>query len=435
MERIDLVADLLAFIDRSPSPYHAVREAVLRLAAVGFRELSEAEPWSLSPGDKGCVVRGGGSLLAFQIGSETPASAGFQVIGAHTDSPNLRLKPQADLRAHGYQQLGVEVYGGALLHSWLDRDLTLAGRVVLAGPGGPRSELVDFARPLLRIPSLAIHLQRELRSEGLKLNEQLHLAPIVGLDGVPELRELLATELRTRGQASARAEDVLAFDLMTSDAQPAAVGGARGEFVFAPRLDNLASCHAAVTALARASASALPAFTRVVVLYDHEEVGSRSAEGAAGNLLAGGLERLAAAVGGGEPQGLARALARSFLISADMAHAVHPNWADKHEAAHRPVLGRGPVIKRNANASYASDAATAARFTALCADCGIEPQHYVVRSDLPCGSTIGPISAARVGLPCVDVGSPMLAMHASRETAASADVEPMIRVLERCFSA
>jgi aspartyl aminopeptidase len=435
MERIDLVADLLAFIDRSPSPYHAVQESRRRLASAGFRELSEAETWELSSGDARVVVRGDGSLLAFQIGSDVPAAAGFQIIGAHTDSPNLRLKPQADVRAHGYQQLGVEVYGGALLHTWLDRDLSLAGRVVLASPGGPRSELVDFARPLLRIPSLAIHLQRELRSEGLKLNEQLHLAPLVGLDGVPELRELIASELRARGHASARADDVLAFDLMTSDAQPAAVGGARGEFVFAPRLDNLASCHAAVTALAHASRNPLPAFTRAIVLYDHEEVGSRTAEGAAGNLLSGGLERIAAAVKGGEPQGLARALARSFLISADMAHAVHPNYADKHEAAHRPLLGRGPVIKRNANASYASDATTAARFAALCAECGISPQHYVVRSDLPCGSTIGPISAARVGIPCVDVGNPMLAMHACRETAASADVEPMTRVLERFLSA
>lgn len=431
---VDLVPDLLSFIDRSPSPYHAVQEARRRLAAVGFRELSESEPWQLSAGDARTVVRGDGSLLAFQIGTEMPAAAGFRVIGAHTDSPNLRLKPQADLRNHGYHQLGVEIYGGVLLHSWLDRDLSLAGRVVLAGPGAPRSELLDFGRALLRIPSLAIHLQRELRSEGLKLNEQSHMVPVLGLEGVPDCRELIASELRARGQAGLRAEDVLAFDLMTCDLQPAAVGGARGEFVFAPRLDNLGSCHAAVTALVRAAQGALPDFTKVAVLYDHEEVGSRTAEGAGGTLLSAGLERIAAAVKGGEPQGLARALARSFLISADMAHAVHPNYVEKHEAAHRPVLGRGPVIKRNANAAYASDATTVGRFRALCAECGVVPQDYVVRSDLPCGSTIGPITAARIGIPCVDVGNPMLAMHACREMAGSADVEPMVRVLERFFA-
>ncbi len=431
---MDLVADLLSFIDRSPSPYHAVAEARRRLARAGFRELCEADAWELSPGDARVVVRGDGSLLAFQVGSETPAAAGFRAIGAHSDSPNLRLKPQADVRSHGYHQLGVEIYGGALLHTWLDRDLSLAGRVLLATASGPRSELVDFGRAILRIPSLAIHLQRELRSEGLKLNEQNHLVPVAGLEGLPDCRELIASELRASGRGGARAEDVLAFDLMAADLQPAAVGGARGEFLFAPRLDNLASCHAAITALARAAAGPLPRFTRVVVLFDHEEVGSRSAEGAAGTLLEAGLERIASGVKGGEPQGFARAVSRSLLISADMAHALHPNYADKHEPGHRPLIGRGPVIKRNAGGAYATDATTAGRFQAFCAECGVVPQHYVVRSDLPCGSTIGPLSAARVGIPSVDVGNPMLAMHSCREMAGTADVEPMIRVLERCLA-
>ncbi|MEE8475929.1 MAG: M18 family aminopeptidase [Myxococcota bacterium] len=429
----DAVADLLAFIDRSPTPYHAVAESVARLSAVGFSEAQEAELWDLAPGDRRVVVRGDGSLLAFQVGSESPAVGGFRIVGAHTDSPNLRIKPRADLTAHGYRQFAVEPYGAPLLHTWMDRDLSLAGRVTLRLEETLRTLLVDFARPLLRIPNLAIHLQRELRSEGLKLNAQTHLAPIIGLEESPELSQLLATELRAQGLAEVSGDELVAFDLMAYDLQPAMVSGARGEFVHAARIDNLSSCHAAVSALSASGPSPLPQFTRALVLYDHEEVGSRSAQGAAGTLLAEGLERVVAGFKGGEPQGLARALARSWLISVDMAHAVHPNYSDKHEPGHRPVIGRGPVIKRNANQSYASDAHSVGLFAGLCGNLGIEPQHFVSRSDLACGSTIGPITAARVGIRTVDVGNPMLSMHSCREMAGAADVQPMIDVLSLFF--
>jgi aspartyl aminopeptidase len=226
---------------------------------------------------------------------------------------------------------------------------------------------------------------------------------------------------------------VLGFDLMAYDLQPASVSGARGEFVSSPRLDNLASCHAAISALLDAVGRDLGAATRMIVLYDHEEVGSRSAQGAAGTLLSDALERCVSAWKDGAAQGLSRAVSRSLLVSADMAHAVHPNYADRHEPGHRPIVGKGPVIKVNANQSYASDAETAARFAALCGDAGVVPQHFVTRSDLACGSTIGPISAARVGIRTVDVGNPMLAMHSCRELAGTADVEPMIRVLAALF--
>lgn len=425
----DAVADLLAFIDRAPTPYHAAAEAVRRLRGAAFEELPEGAVWDLSPGDRRYLVRDEGSLVAFQVGSRSPAEGGFRVIGAHTDSPNLRAKPVADVSAHGYRQVAVEPYGALLLHTWLDRDLSLAGRVTLRAEGALRTLLLDFGRPLLRVPSLAIHLCREIRTEGLKLNEQQHLVPVAGLEDAPPLPELVAAELRERGLADVSARDVLGFDLMTYDVQPAAVGGARGEFVYAARLDNLASCHAAVTALEGAADADLPEFTRAIVLYDHEEVGSRSAQGAGGTLLASALERIVSGFKGGEPQGAARALSRSALCSADMAHAVHPNYADRHEPGHRPVIGRGPVIKTNANQAYASDARTAGLFRDLCREAGFEPQHFVTRSDLPCGSTIGPITAARVGIPTVDVGNPMLAMHACREMAGSADVEPMQRVL------
>jgi aspartyl aminopeptidase len=429
----DRVADLLRFLDRSPTPYHAVAECVRRLEAAGFRPLREDEVWSLEPDARRYVVRAEGSLVAFQAGRESPADAGFRILGAHTDSPNLRLKPRPDRKAEGYRQLAVEPYGSPLLHTWLDRELSLAGRVSFRERGSTgsavRTRLLDFRRPLLRIPSLAIHLQRELAKDGLKLNAQQHLAPILGLEDVPTLAELVAVELRAAGVASVEPLDVLAFDLMVYDVQPAAVAGARGEFVCSSRLDNLVSCHAAVTALAETAAASLGRGTRMVVLYDHEEVGSRSAQGAAGTLLSDALERSVAGWKGGAPQGMARAAARSLLVSADMAHAVHPNYADRHEPEHRPVVGKGPVLKVNANQHYASDAETAALFASLCGEVGVCPQHFVVRSDLACGSTIGPISAARVGIRTVDVGSPMLAMHSCREIAGSADVAPMIEVL------
>jgi len=425
----DAVAELLAFIDRSPTPYHAVAECVRRLEAGGYRDVSESDIWDLSPGDRRYVVRGEGSLVAFEVGAVSPAEGGFRIVGAHTDSPNLRLKPRPDRALHGYRQFGVEPYGSVLLHTWLDRDLSLAGRVTLrsADGTGARSVLLDFGRPLLRVPNLGIHLNREIAKTGLVLDAQKHLVPVTGLEDAPPLAELVASELRAQGVAETSPDDVLAFDLMAYDVQPAAVIGARGEFVAASRLDNLASCHAGLSALL--SATGAPPFTRVLVLYDHEEVGSRSAQGAAGPLLEHALERLVTAVKGGAPQGLPRALVSSVLVSADMAHAVHPNYAERHEPQHHPVIGRGPVIKTNANQSYASDARTSGLFELLCEQAGIAPQQFVSRSDLPCGSTIGPITAARIGIPTVDVGNPMLSMHSCREMAGTADVAPMVEVL------
>jgi aspartyl aminopeptidase len=328
----------------------------------------------------------------------------------------------------------VEPYGGILLHTWLDRDLALAGTATVRESGELRTLLLDFGRPLLRVPNLAIHLQRELREKGLKLNAQTHGVPIAGLEEAPPLRELVASELRAQKIATVEPADVLAFDLMAYDTQPAAVSGMRGEFLHASRIDNLASCHAAVTALVSSPPKPEPPFTRAIVLYDHEEVGSRSAQGAAGTLLAGVLERVVSAFKGGEPQGLGRAMAQSLMVSVDMAHAVHPNFPDKHEPGHRPLLGKGPVIKVNANQSYASDARSAGFFADLCERSGAAPQHFASHSDLACGSTIGPISAARAGIPTVDVGNPMLSMHSCREMAGTADVEPMIDVLRLLFA-
>lgn len=431
----DAVADLLSYIDRSPTPYHAVTETAIRLEAEGFSRIEEGDLWVHEPGARHYVVRAGGSIVAFEVGSASPSQAGFRMVGAHTDSPNLRIKPSADRVVQGYQQFAVEPYGGVLLHTWLDRDLSLAGRVSVASSPGVTTHLIDFGRPLIRVPSLAIHLYKELREEGLKLNAQQHMVPVVGLEDGPGLRELVVTELRAQGIGVVEPTDVLSFDLMAYDTQPSSISGARGEFINAPRLDNLASSHAGLTALLRSTTAGPSPATRALVLYDHEEVGSRSAQGAAGSFLADVLGRCVEAFKGGEAQGLSRALSQSRMVSADMAHAVHPNYADRHESGHRPVIGGGPVIKVNSNQAYATDAETSGEFAVLCRQQGFEPQHFVTRSDLGCGTTIGPVTAARLGVRTVDVGNPMLSMHSCREMAGTADVGPMIDVLEAFYSA
>ncbi len=417
--------DLCAYIDASPSPYHAVAETVRRLTAAGFTALTESDEWRLEAGDRRTIVRDG-SVIAVAIGTAPLPDAGFRVVGAHTDSPNLRLKPNADLESSGYRQLAVEPYGGVLLHTWLDRDLSLAGRVSVLRNGRVETVIVDLERPLLRVAELAIHLQREVREQGLKLNPQTHMVPIYGLAAGVKLEAVLVDAIAKSHAMKIEPRDIAGHELMAYDTQAAEIGGASGEFIFAARLDNLASCHAATSALT--SRAAKTAATRVVVLYDHEEVGSRSASGAAGPFLLDSLARIVSATGG-KGQAFQRALARSCLVSADMAHAVHPNFADRHEPGHKPVVGSGPVIKTNANLSYASNAPATATFVACCRDAGIEPQRFVARSDMPCGSTIGPIAAARLGISTVDVGNPMLSMHSCREMAGTADVAPMIGAL------
>ena len=421
-----LTRDLLAFIEAAPTPYHAVSEVAGRLSGAGFRRFSERDSWQLAPGDRGFMVRGGGSLVAFRMGEKSPAEAGFAIIAAHTDSPNLRLKPSGELTAHGYEQLSVEVYGGVLLHTWLDRDLGLAGRVVLED-GSTR--LVRLPGAFARVPSLAIHLNRDVNSAGLVLNSQTQLLPLAALE-----REDVGLELRERIAAAVgdgvTEQALRGSDLCLFDTQAPALGGARNELIFSARLDNLTSCHAALSALLGSAASTDA--TRVIVLYDHEEVGSESATGAGSQLLESVLVRLLASYGT-TGDGFARAVAGSLLVSADMAHAVHPNYPDKHDKLHRPLLGHGPVLKVNVSQRYATDGPTAARFRAACARAGVEPQHFVSRNDIGCGSTIGPIAAAGLGLRTVDVGGPMLSMHSCREMAAGADIPVMIRVLTALF--
>jgi aspartyl aminopeptidase len=425
--------DLLSYIDASPSPFHAVRETARRLEAAGYRRVLEADDFGLRQGDRVYVVRDGASIAAFEIGQSAPEESGFRLIGAHTDSPTLRIKPQPEVVREGYRQLAVEVYGGALYSTWLDRDLSISGRVIVRSEaGGLDSHVLTLSRALVRIPNLAIHLNRGV-NDSLVLNAQQHLVPIVGLGDRQGffLRDLIASELVREGVA-ARPETVLGWDLSLHGVEPSRLGGFDEELLFAPRLDNLAGCHSALSALL--SASGERAHTRGIVLFDHEEVGSQSARGAGSVFLRSLLARVLEAYGPFSETRLARAVSRSVLVSSDMAHGVHPNYPDRHEPGHRPILGQGPVVKSNANQGYSTDGETWALLEKLAAQSDTKLQRFVVRSDLGCGSTIGPISAARLGMRCVDVGNPMLSMHSSREMAATSDVEPMIRLLSAFLS-
>ena len=422
--------DLVAFLDAAPTPFHAVAEVVRRLEAAGFSRLDERERWTLSAGDRRYVVRDGGSVVAVRVGRQAPSDAGFRLVGAHTDSPTFRVRPTADVRRFGQHLVGVEVYGGPLAHTWMDRDLTVAGRVAVRAHDGAEDGAVDLrlvrleGAPL-RMPSLAIHLDRDVARDGVKLNPQQHLVPVWGGDRGDGGGFLEAVA----GAAGVDAREVLAHDLVLVDAQPPALAGRDDAWVVGARQDDLACVHAGVLALLGAEDGGLADATQVLVANDHEEVGSGSAEGARGPFLEDALRRVAAACDDVDPQAFARAAARSLLVSADMAHAVHPSYADRHEPEHRPVLGGGPVVKANANQAYATDAATAAAFVLACAEAGVPVQRFVTRGDLPCGSTIGPLTATRLGIPAVDVGNPLWGMHSVRETTAASDVALMAQAL------
>lgn len=419
------VGALSSYIDESPTPWHAAEHAAELLAEHGFVRLDPTAVWRDVP-EHALVVRDG-SLVAWSgVPGARPGSVRF--IGAHTDSPDLRIRPRPDTGNAGFRQLAVEVYGGALVNSWLDRDLTVAGRVAVADPRateGIGHRLFHHREPLLRVPQLAIHLDREV-DNGLKLDRQRHLSPVWGL-GEPDeggFREFVAEA------TGVSPEHVLGWDAACADAVPPALLGRNRELLAAPRLDNLCSCFGAVTALAGVDPGGAPS---VVVLYDHEEVGSTSATGAVGAWLAQVLERCAVAAGGSRETLLA-SLAGSLLLSADMAHATHPNYPERHEPAHWVRMGGGPVIKHNANHRYATDARGAAAFRRAAAEVGVPVQDYSHRGDLPCGSTIGPLAAAGLALDTVDVGMAQLSMHSARELMAAGDVATMCDVFGAWFS-
>ncbi|MFB7673558.1 M18 family aminopeptidase [Kitasatospora purpeofusca] len=407
--------DLIAFLGTSPSPYHAVASAAERLEKAGFRQVLETDAWDGVAGGR-YVVRGG-ALIAWYVpagaGPETP----FRVVGTHTDSPNLRVKPIPDTGTAGWRQVAVEIYGGVPLNTWLDRDLGLSGRITLRD--GSR-RLVQLDEPLLRVPQLAIHLDRQV-NEGMKLDKQRHLTPIWGLGPVDEgaLIEYVAE------RAGVDPAEVSGWDLMTHDVQPASYLGRDRELLAGPRLDNLLSVHAATAALAAVATAAetegaaLP-YIPVLAAFDHEETGSESDTGAQSPLLGNVLERSVYARGGGL-EDRARALAGTVCLSSDMGHAVHPNYSERHEPGHHPMPNGGPILKVNVNNRYATDGVGRAVFTAACEKAGVPWQTFVSNNAMPCGTTIGPITAARLGIKTVDCGIAALSMHSARELCGAED--------------
>lgn len=420
---------LLDFIDHSPSPWHAVETVANQLKAHGFKNLRENEPWQFKQGGKYFVVRDGGSIIAFTLGQQAIADSGFRIVGAHTDSPGLRLKPQAAYSTEGTAQLGVEVYGGPILATFTDRDLSLAGRVVIRGAQGLETRLVRLDQPIARLPNLAIHMNREVNDKGLVLNKQTGLPLIFGYAANTAAAKQLLTETLA-GKLAVPAEAIAGWDLALYDTQKGSFWGIDQAFIANSQLDNLASCHAALEALIH---NPKPAATTICALFDHEEVGSESATGAGGSFLLDVINRICLSSSLTQEDQL-RSFANSFFISADMAHAFHPNHAGSYEPCHHVHINQGPVIKTNANQRYSTNAVTAARFIQLCEQAKVPHQQYAHRTDLSCGSTIGPIMAAQLGIATVDVGNPMWAMHSIRESAGVLDHSYMIATLSQHYA-
>ncbi|WP_176704275.1 M18 family aminopeptidase [Mycobacterium malmoense] len=399
-------AGLCDFIDASPSPFHVCATVAARLTAAGYTELSEAKRWPDQPG-RYFTVRAG-SLVAWN--SDGPDGP-FRIVGAHTDSPNLRVKQHPDRLVAGWRVVALEPYGGAWLNSWLDRDLGLSGRLSVRDGDRIEQRLVRIDDPILRVPQLAIHLAEDRKS--LTLDPQRHVNAVWGVGADAAAFADFVAE-----RAGVTPAAVLAADLMTHDLTPSTVMGADADLLSAPRLDNQASCYAGMEALLGAEPRGL---LPVLVLFDHEEVGSTSDHGAQSDLLSTVLERIVLAAGGSREDFLRR-LPESLLASADMAHATHPNYPDRHEPGHLIEVNAGPVLKVHPNLRYATDGRTAAAFALACLQAGVGLQRYEHRADLPCGSTIGPLASARTGIPTVDVGAAQLAMHSARELMGAHDV-------------
>ncbi|MEU6661557.1 M18 family aminopeptidase [Streptomyces sp. NPDC046821] len=407
-----LTDDLMSFLSASPSPYHAVANAAARLEKAGFRQVPETDAWDGTTGGK-YVIRGG-AIVAWYVPEGAAPHTPYRIVGAHTDSPNLRVKPLPDMGSQGWRQIAVEIYGGPLLNSWLDRDLGLAGRLTLRDGS---SRLVNVDRALLRVPQLAIHMDRSVHSDGLKLDKQKHMQPIWGLGNDVHEGDLIRFLEDEYGLDEG---SVTGWDLMTHSVEAPSYLGRDKELVAGPRMDNLLSVHAATAALAAVSATPDLPYIPVLAAFDHEENGSQSDTGADGPLLGTVLERSVFARGGSY-EDKARAFAGTVCLSSDTGHAVHPNYAERHDPTHHPRAGGGPILKVNVNNRYATDGSGRAVFAAACEKAGVPFQSFVSNNSMPCGTTIGPITAARHGIKTVDIGVAILSMHSVRELCSADD--------------
>jgi len=423
LEQTDFNNQLLSFIQASPTPFHASQTMAAQLLAAGFEELSEAAAWSLQAGNRYFVQRNDSSIIAFVYGKKPLLDTGIRMLGAHTDSPCLKVKPQPELNRKGYVQLGVEVYGGALLAPWFDRDLSLAGRITYKTHDNKiASALIDFKQAIATVPSLAIHLDREVNNSRC-INPQKDIVPVLfqlgeGATLVPNFKSLLLAQLQQE-QPHTDAAQVLDFEMSLYDTQAPALIGLQQDFIASARLDNLLSCFVGLQAILNADADV----SSLLICTDHEEVGSTSCCGAKGPMLQQFLERLIP-----ETETRIRVIERSLMISADNAHGVHPNFMDRHDENHGPLLNRGPVVKINANQRYATTSETGGFFNWLCEQNQVPVQVFVARTDMGCGSTIGPIVSSEVGVKTIDVGVPTFAMHSIRELAGIADAHYLYRI-------
>jgi aspartyl aminopeptidase len=429
---IQVAHDFLKFVNSSPTPFHAVQSAKRRLVAAGFKEIKESHNWESTcvPGGKYLLTRNGSTILAFAIGKKWKPGNPIAMIGAHTDSPCLRIKPVSKVQNDGYMQVGVETYGGGLWHTWFDRDLSIAGRAMVKSEKGEFvQKLVTFNEPILRIPTLAIHLDVQ---EPFAFNKETQLLPIAGL---------VAAELQRQGVNAAK--DLVDFELILYDTQKACIGGLHNEFMFGQRFDNLGMSYCSTMGLINSlkSASALKdeSSIRLISLFDHEEIGSQTAQGADSNLLPAIIRRLSVLPSEDlDTSDISRTayeqtVSTSFLISADMAHAVNPNYASNYESNHKPQLNKGTVIKINANARYATNSPGIVLLQEIARRRGIPLQLFVVSNASRCGSTIGPMLSAALGTRTLDLGNPQLSMHSIRETAGSHDVDYAVRLFESFF--
>lgn len=448
--------EFLNFVNSSPSPYHAVHTTKKLLIAAGFKELSERDSWRIEAGHKYFVTRNASSLIAFAVGAKWEPGNGVAMIGAHTDSPTFRVKPVSKRESNGYQQVGIETYGGGLWHTWFDRDLSVAGRVFIKSNGQFVPKLIKINKPILRIPTLAIHLDREVNQK-LEFNKETNLTPVLGLvknslnnrksSGDSDIEksdvslkvasqrhhrnlvDLIASDLNVN------VEDIEDFELVLYDTQPSVIGGINDEFIYSPRLDNLCSSYCSATALIESCSNSEALqnddCVRLISLFDHEEIGSASAQGALSNFLETILSRLALTKDGISKR--FESFAKSFMLSADMAHAVHPNYASKHEEQHRAHLNEGPTVKVNANQRYATNSPGVVLLKECANRANIPLQLFVGRNDMPCGSTIGPLIASRLGIRTLDIGNPQLSMHSCREVCGSEDVGYAVNLFTEFF--
>ncbi|ODV91972.1 hypothetical protein CANCADRAFT_80537 [Tortispora caseinolytica NRRL Y-17796] len=454
--------EFINFINNSPTPYHAVANVAAMLKAHGFVQLKESDPsWtrSLSSNSKFFVTRNDSSIIAFStLGLLSSPLNSFAIVGAHTDSPCLRVKPVSSKTANGFLQVAVETYGGGLWHTWFDRDLSVAGRVLYKKDNFIKAGLVDLKDPIMRIPTLAIHLNREA-SNKFEFNKETQLLPIAGLVSdndatksdsldaqsaetvLPDIasRHLPGLLDRVARELGITSSDIVDFELVLHDTQPATLGGLQSELIFSPRLDNLNSTFCATEGLIQAcEANIAPGIVPLISLFDHEEIGSESAQGARSHFLKTTLKRIYCSIADDGSQSLPdydAVMANSLLLSADMAHGVHPNYASKHEDAHKPALNKGPVIKINANQRYATNSVGIALLQKIA---GFESrpvplQLFVVRNDSPCGSTIGPALSADLGMPTLDLGNPQLSMHSIRETGGRDDIDHAVNLYRKFF--